>query len=141
MGRIQLTTNLYLDEYIDKKTYKQYESKPWILQGLLDVRLVKSDQLLRDHFGSVTINNWWDGGERNWSGLRTPVSPEYSPESQHTFGRGSDKIFKNATAEEVREYIKKFYVGYGITAIEDGVSWVHDDCRWTNSKDLLIFKK
>jgi hypothetical protein len=141
MGRIQLTTNLFLDEYIPEKLYKQYESKPWILQGLLDVRLVKSDQLLRDHFGSVTINNWWVGGDRNWSGLRTPDSPDYSPESQHTFGRASDKIFKNATPDEVREYIKKFYVGYGITSIEDGVSWVHSDCRWTQSKDLLIFNK
>lgn len=138
MSRISLSKNLYLDEYITETLYRQYENKPWILQGLIDPRLVKADQMLRDHFGPVTINSWWDGGDRKWSGLRSPECIEFTPLSQHTFGRASDKIFKNATAEEVRIYIKANYIQLGITCIEKNVSWVHSDIRWNQTNDLVI---
>lgn len=138
MKRIQLTKNLWLDEYIPENLYKRLQKKPHILIGLLDRRLVMADQMLRDHFGPVTINNWWIKGDRNWSGIRTPDSPYYSETSQHSWGRASDKLFKNVTAQEVREYIKGMYEELGITCIEENVSWVHSDVRWTRSTDLLI---
>ncbi|MFH2141061.1 MAG: hypothetical protein ABIJ97_01465 [Bacteroidota bacterium] len=141
MARVQLSTNFYLDEYIPKEMYSKYIHKPHILIGLIDPRLVKADQMLRDHFGPVTINNWFHNLERNWSGLRTPESTYYSPTSQHTFGRASDKLFKDADAEEVREYIKKEWKKLGITCIEADVSWVHSDVRFIMSQnDLLIVK-
>ena len=59
MDRIQLTTNLYLDEYIPRELYMLHQHKPHGLVGLLDSRLINSDQLLRTKFGQVTINNWW----------------------------------------------------------------------------------
>ena len=127
MTRVPLTKNLFLDEYIPKDVYLKYINKPWILIGLIDERVVRADQMLRDHFGIVTINSWWDGGIRNWSGVRNPNSPDYAPESQHTFGRASDKLFKDATAEEVRTYIKTNFRTLGITRIEQNVSWVHSD--------------
>ena len=135
--RIQLTTNLWLDEYIPKELYLKLEHKPHILIGLLDKRLIYADQRLRNHFGPVTINNWWYGGERNWSGIRTPDSPYYSPTSQHN-GRASDKVFGYFPAEEVRDYIKMHYLSLGITCIEANVSWIHSDVRWTRSNKLLI---
>jgi hypothetical protein len=138
MKRIQLTKNLWLDEYIPENLYKRLQKKPHILIGLLDRRLVMADQMLRDHFGPVTINNWWYGGERNWSGIRTPESPYYSPTSQHSMGRASDKVFKDVTAHEVRSYIKMHYRALGITCIEENVSWVHSDCRWTNKEELHL---
>ena len=138
MTRIPLTKNLFLDEYIPQKVYMQYITHPWILIGLIDERLIKADQLLRDHFGSVTINNWIDGKDRNWSGLRNPESPDYKPESQHAVGRASDKLFTNATAEEVRIYIKKNYLILGITSIEENVSWVHSDVRWNQTGTLIL---
>ncbi|HAH24945.1 MAG TPA: hypothetical protein DCL77_14525 [Prolixibacteraceae bacterium] len=138
MGRISLTPNLFLDEYIPKAMYLKYEKTPWILIGMLDRRLIKADQLLRDKFGSVTINNWWNDGERQWSGIRTEESPDYSLTSQHTFARASDKLFSLATEEEVREYIKVHWRELGITCIEKGVSWVHSDVRWWQGDSLLI---
>ena len=138
MSRIQLTTNLFLDEYIPKNLYMKYESKPHILIGLLDRRLVLADQQLRDKFGQVTINNWWNGGERQWSGIRTPESPDYSATSQHTFGRASDKIFSNVAAETVRQYIREHYLELYITCVEAGVSWVHSDVRYHTGSELLI---
>ena len=94
MNRIGLTKNLWLDEYIPKELYLKFEKKPHILIGLIDRRLVMADQLLRDKFGSVTINNWWNGGNRNWSGIRTPDSPVYSQTSQHCFDKKT-KILTN----------------------------------------------
>lgn len=134
MKRISLTKNLFLDEYISKEMYSKYSSQ--ILIGLIDSRLIIADQKLRDIFGPVTINNWWNGGERQWSGLRLPASPDYSLTSQHSYGRSSDKLFKNVSAEEVRLYIITHYKELGITCIEKNVSWLHSDCR--NYNGLLI---
>ncbi len=139
MSRIQLSKNFFLDEYIPQKLYNKYAHKPYILTGLIDERLIKADQALRNIFGPININTWYNGGNRNWSGLRTPDSNYYSTTSQHTFGRASDKIFLKATAEEVREYIKNNWQKLGITCIEENVSWVHSDIRYIkNQKELLV---
>ena len=137
MDRQKLTNNLWLDEYIPKALYFKWKHKPHRLIGLLDKELIIADQMLRDHFGVVTINNWWTGGQRNWSGIRTLGSSYYSETSQHTYGRASDKIFKNATAEEVRAYIIDNWQELGITCIEMGVNWVHSDTRWWRGNKLL----
>lgn len=139
MQRIKISNNFYLDEYIPKYLYEKYVQKPHILQGLIDKRLIVADQMLRDYFGHVTINNWWNGGERNWSGLRTAESPYYSQTSQHTYGRASDKIF-SVGAEEVRSYIQLHWWELGINCIEADVSWVHSDVRWWTGNELLIVK-
>lgn len=138
MNRIQLTKNLFLDEYIPRDLYLKYAKNPAILMSLLDERLVRADQLLRDHFGSVTINNWWIDGDRQYSGLRTQGSPDFSPTSQHAFGRASDKLFR-VPAPEVRRYIMDNWQALGITRIEDGVSWVHSDVGYTALGKLVIF--
>ena len=137
MKRIKLSKNINLDEYIPEKLYRKYIGREHILIGLIDSRLVKADQLLRDEFGAMTINNWWIGGNRNWSGLRTPDSSYYSPTSQHSFGRASDKLF-SVSAGEVRQYIKNNWQKLGITCIEENVSWVHSDVRYYKSDNLLI---
>jgi hypothetical protein len=138
MGRIQLTANLFLDEYIPKELYLKHKNTPQVLIGLIDSRLIKADQMLRDQFGPVTINNWWNEGSRQWSGLRTKESSDYSPTSQHTYGRASDKLFDDADAETVRQYIIQHWKELGLTCIEAGVSWVHSDVRNWNGQRLLI---
>lgn len=138
MERIKVSKNFHLDEYIPESLYYQYGHKPHILIGLLDNRLIEADQKLREKFGPVTINNWWYGGDREWSGLRTRESSYYSFTSQHTYGRASDKLFRDVTAEEVREYLKKHWKKYGITCIEEDVSWLHSDVRYWQGNELLI---
>ncbi len=139
MARIKLSKNFYLDEYVPKDLYDKFSNKTHILTGLIDKRLIESDQALRDHFGPVNINTWYAGGDRMWSGLRTSDSSYFSQTSQHTYGRASDKIFKNATAQEVREYIKKYWQKLGVKCIEENVSWVHSDIRFIKKqKELLI---
>jgi len=137
-NREQLTANLFLDEYIPKELYLKYQKNPLILAGLIDRQMVRADQLLRNQFGPVTINNWWNDGDRQWSGLRTIDSPDFSETSQHTFGRASDKIFKDVIVWEVCKYIKKNWRVLGITCIEQNVSWVHSDVRTYKDYKLLI---
>lgn len=142
MKRVKLSKNFYLDEYIPEYMYKAYINKPHYLIGLLDPRLINVDQFLRDRFGSATINNWIGGGNREWSGIRTLESRYYSKLSQHSYGRASDKIFSNASAEEVRQDIKQnyteLYEPLGLSCIEDDVSWLHSDVRFHNFGGLLI---
>lgn len=139
MKRIKLSRNLYLDEYIPRQLYEKYKGREHLLINALDPRLIVADQALRDEFGPVIINNWWGGGDRNWSGLRTPGSPYFSQLSQHTFGRASDKIFTRHDANQVREYIDTFWRELGISAIELGVSWVHSDVRYNIIGNLIKF--
>lgn len=138
MERIKLSKNFYLDEYIPEGLYRELEHKTHILIGLLDKRLIAADQRLRNIFGPVTINNWAAGGDRNWSGIRTPDSPFYSRTSQHSWGRASDKLFSNATPEEVRAYIKIHWKKLGITCVEENVTWVHSDVRYVMKQRKLL---
>jgi len=140
MKRKQLTKNLWLDEYIPKETYEKYQHKLHWLERQLDERMIIADQMLRNKFGAVTINNWMSGGVRNESGLRTPSCNYYSLMSGHTIGKASDKLFKNATTEEVLEDIKKNYRIYGITEIETGVSWVHSGVRDYKGNELIQYE-
>lgn len=152
--RIQLTKDLWLDEYIPRELYLKLERKPHILIGLLDKRLIEADQLLRSKFGVVIINNWWELSDREFeieiskppedrwvrfgSGLRLFGTETGATLSQHFYGRASDKIFRDVTAQEVREYIKGVYEELEITCIEENISWVHSDHRWIRNNELLI---
>lgn len=97
---------------------------------LLDSRMLGALDLLRDRFGKITVNNWVWGGDREWSGLRTPDSPFYSPYSQHTFGRAADCLFASVSADEVRsEIISSPHLFPRIMSVELDVSWLHFDVR------------
>ena len=97
---------------------------------MIDDRLLRLDDQLREKFGRIIINNWHTGGNREWSGLRTPESRYYSPTSQHTFGRASDKLFIDSTTDTVRNYILKNADEFPLlTSLELDVSWLHSDVR------------
>jgi len=121
-----------IEELVPPKVYDDRGHKAW---ELMDERMLITLDNLRDRYGSMTINNWKWGGDRQWSGLRTPDSPYYSPYSQHTFGRAADCIFKDVTAEEVRQDIlnNRDHDDFElIESIELDVSWLHFDVRNCN---------
>lgn len=118
-----------IHELVPPRIFEQYESKAWMF---LDERMLITLDRLRARYGPITVNNYFWGGEREWSGLRTPDSPFYSPGSQHTFGRAADCLFSMTTADKVRTDILADQDGDTyklITAIEMGVSWLHFDTR------------
>lgn len=126
-----------IKELVSPGTYSARGEKAW---QLLDDRLLITLDRLREKYGRMTVNNWSYGGNREWSGLRTPDSPWYSTYSQHSFGRAADIIFNDVTAEEVRQDIlaapdDNTFVN--ITSFEEGTSWLHVDVR--NVDRILTF--
>jgi hypothetical protein len=118
-----------IHELVPKSVYMDRGEKAW---ELFDPNALRTIDMLLDRYGSITINNWFWGGDREWSGLRIFGCPYFSPYSQHTFGRAFDNIFKEVTAEEVRQDIinnpddPTFRY---IRAIELNTSWLHTDTR------------
>lgn len=134
-----------LQEYLPKEVYDMHGEGGW---SLVDVKLVASVEAIKERFpkGTMTINNWSFGGNRNWSGLRTPDALKYySKTSQHSLHplelvfKAIDAIFSDYDANEVRQYIidnpEEFPY---IKGIEMGVSWLHIDTR--NRDTILLFK-
>ena len=91
-----------IHELVPPSVFKERGERAW---ELLDDRMLVTADAMRKRYGKMTINNYMFGGDREWSGLRIPNSPYYSPYSQHTFGRAADIIFGNITAESVRQDI------------------------------------
>lgn len=99
---------------------------------LLDDRLLVTLDRLRNRYGPMKINDWYWGGNRQWSGLRIPASPYYSATSQHTYGRAADCLFKEVTVDEVRQDILDFPTAPDfalIGSVELGTPWLHLDVR------------
>ena len=118
-----------IHELVPPEVYKARGEKAW---ELLDERLLRQLDLLRNGFGPMTVNNYHWGGERQYSGLRMPGDPFYSPYSQHSFGRAADCLFRDANVAMVREIILRDIndpLFKYINSIELDVSWLHFDVR------------
>ena len=127
-----------IHELVPKKMYRKYGDKSW---RYVDVRLIETIDILKEHFnlGTMTINNYFWGGNREWSGIRTPDSQNYSYGSQHSYANAFDIVFSDYSAEEVRNYIieNKNVFKY-VKGMELDVSWVHLDCR--NEDEMVLFR-
>lgn len=126
-----------IEELVPEKVFLDRGEMSW---ELLDKGMLLTLDRLRDIYGPITVNDWKWGGEREWSGLRTPDSPYYSPYSQHTFGRAADCIFHDVSVEKVREDILARGSPFSfIQAIELNTSWLHFDVR--NTDKIKTFTK
>ena len=78
----------------------------------------------------ITINNWYWGGNRHWSGIRLPDSSDYKVSSQHPYGRAGDSINPIVPAEEIRQRIerKEIILPHPAT-FEVNTAWLHMDTR------------
>jgi len=135
-----ISNSFKIQELVPKHIYEERGDRSW---ELIDARLIETIDTLKAIFskGTITINNWlWDGN-RNWSCLRTPASPDYSETSQHTFGRAVDMKFSAYDEAYVRNYIIQHPDEFPyVNGIEDfkGMTWVHVDVR--NSDTVKVFK-
>ena len=123
-----------LHELVPRKMYEEYGEKAW---RYVDTRLIETIDTLKEHFnlGTMTINNYYWGKSREWSGIRTPDSPYYKYGSQHSYANALDIVFSHYTAEEVRRYIiDNPHIFKYVKGLELGVSWVHLDTR---NEDLI----
>jgi len=127
---------ILLEELVPKEVFESHGEKAW---AFVDPRLYESIETLSKRFpeGSMTINNWKWGGDRNWSGLRTPSALKwYSKTAQHALHpidlvfRAVDIVWSDYTAEEVRQdIIDNPEVYPHIKSKELGISWNHIEVR------------
>lgn len=134
-----------IHELVDKDTFALLGDGAW---GLVSWKIIETIDKLKEVFplGSMTINNYFWGGSREWSGLRTPDSPYYSAKSMHSMQedgvfKAVDIVFSKYTAQNVREFILSNQDMFPlIRRMEDGVSWVHIDVKTTNKTEIVMFK-
>jgi len=132
---MRVSPNFLLQEFIPPTIYNMYDVKEKCL-WVLDIRIIKAAQLLRDLTGcNVIINNWHNGGEYTNRGYRLPSSKVGATYSQHKFGRAIDVNVEGMTvAGTIDCMLTNFdkFKAYGIRTIEHPAftpSWVHMDCR------------
>lgn len=145
-------TYFKIHELVDPEIYHSRGEKAW---QLFDYRLLELIDNLREHYreeynASMTINDWKWGGNRQWSGLRTPSSKYYSSTSQHSYGRAVDFILKDVKTKKridmsiIRQEIidnPDEFLFDPITCIEnfDGMTWAHIDIRnWDKDQNGLL---
>ena len=127
--------NFILPELVPELLYKLRGDKA--IQ-LLDKEAVEGLVKLREDVGKpFIVNTWYYGGNRDWSGLRTPDSPYYSMTSQHSFGRAFDIISTKFSANYLQQYVLDNHDKYGITGLELRSTWTHVD--WRYSDKLVTF--
>ncbi|MFA5751099.1 MAG: peptidase M15 [Candidatus Paceibacterota bacterium] len=128
-----------VEEYVPPEIYAEKGDESILL---MDDRILKTDDAIREFFGvAVIINNWHNGGDRRYSGYRPPNCTVGAYYSQHRFGRASDKIMLFISTNTIRDEIIKNRKAFPyITVMEKNVSWLHTDCRCvadTNSIQLI----
>ena len=142
---MKVSSNFYLQEFIDPDTYKRFgESSIWFI----DPRIITLAQFIRERLAKpCTINNWNGGGQYHYSGFRPPDCPIGATLSQHRFGRAIDLKVSGMEADEVRADIQSHWDLYhkatALTTMEHedfAPTWTHLDIRTTNSDELKIVK-
>ena len=92
----------------------------------------------------MIINNWYVGGAFKYRGYREPECSVGVSKSQHRIGNAFDFHFIGFNADQGRNFILQkamrdlpFQI-----RIEDGVSWIHVDCKKVegNSHKIVYFR-
>lgn len=131
-------------ELVCPEVYSVYGARALMF---MDSRILWTADAIREHFGRpVVINTWqWrEVGGHCYRGLRPWSSQIGAAMSQHKYGRALDFDVDGMPAAEVRAEIRDRWRDVPafrfITALEDGVDWVHIDCRNTGSEELMVFR-
>lgn len=129
------------------ETHELVYPEAWIERGdkaleLMDDRILKTADDLRDRFGKITVNNYEWGGQYKESGLRSFTTVTGAKWSQHRFGRAIDCKFAYSAPEEVYDYIRANPEEFpGITTLENieaTPTWLHVDCRCNQVPGIRI---
>ena len=125
-----------IHELVPKKLYEKYGEKAW---RYVDVRLIETIDRLKEKFsdGSMTINNYYWKGDRQWSGIRTGDSKYYSVGSQHSYGNAFDIVWSKYSSKEVRDYVLSNLELFPYVKGLEVASWLHIDVR--NEDSIVIF--
>ncbi len=126
-----------LHELVPKDLFNKYAFKQHILWGLFDERLLRIADTVREEFGSMTINNWYWQGPRQYSGFRPPDCTIGATLSQHRFGRALDMIPKTSDVDDIRQDMiesQNDIAWKDIGGIEMDITWLHVDTRMRDAE-------
>ncbi|EGV52881.1 hypothetical protein [Candidatus Endoriftia persephone] len=128
----------HLAELVPPAIYTRFgEQRAW---NFVNRRAYKNLIKLRKYLGKpLIINNYHCGGEREWSGFRTPESPYFSATSQHAIANAYDIICVGLTPQEMQAVIQEKYQRFNIGGLEIAPSWTHIDWRFNPDQELTVF--
>jgi len=130
-----------IHELVDKETYSALGERsiwmlnPTALTGLLELRHALNK--------SITVNNWFWGGNLENRGYRSIYSNVGGKFSQHRVGNAFDINVEGMTPDQVYDFILDNYREFGITTIEHKAftrTWTHIDFRYTGLDTIKIVK-
>ena len=135
---MKISEHFDIREFIDPESYQARGVKSI---ELIDIRIVRCVELLREITGKpIIINTWHINGQYKESGLRQMNTATGAKYSQHKYGRAIDVKVSGMKAEDVRKIIRANWSEFkaaGLTTIEkDTPTWVHMDCRYTGLETL-----
>jgi hypothetical protein len=148
----------WFSQFVCRKNLRDGKIRSQIWR-LVDNRITWTADALRDYFGTMYMNNWFWGGDKEGRGYRDPrelIDYNYRPlerdslktkyssfSSQHCLGRALDATFKGVSAKEIRDDIRKNKRAERykfIACVETKVSWLHVDVRnWDRSQSGILF--
>ena len=135
-----ISKHFCIEELVSKEMFDNVHED--VLWRMFTPGILKTLDAIKDAFpkGSMSVNTWKWGGDRNWSGLRTRDSKWYSEGSRHSCGDAFDCVFSEYTAEEARSYILSHQGEFpDLTRVEGKVSWLHADCKPTGLDKIYVF--
>jgi len=131
-----------IHELMPKKLFE--EVKEEVLWRMVPEQLIDNIDRLKEMFneGSMTINDYYWDGQREWSGLRTKDSKLYSEGSMHSVMGATDSVWSDYSVDEIRMYIMNHQDKFpGIRRIEGEVNWLHQDIKETGRRRIYVFHK
>jgi len=135
---------------------KYFRLEEWFPERFLQMNKVKGDYLwtlispqilwtydqLRKEFGKIIMNDYPWGGKNQYRGYRPPACRVGAWKSRHKACDAGDSVFERYNVEEIRQDIlsnpnKEQYKH--ITCMEEGMPWLHIDCRnWDKRKHGIL---
>ena len=138
-----LSRNFKIYEFVTPHIYEKLYQYAFTQ---IDERVIHLAQFVRDRFRApVTVNNWIEGGDFQYRGVRPYNCPIGAKYSQHKFGRAFDFTIYRTTIEEIHEDIKKnakLYYDNHLRAVEKmdkADTWMHFDVRPSRSNEIFWF--
>jgi hypothetical protein len=129
-----------IHELVPKQMFLEiHEDALW---KIFDDGLLMMLDKLKETFphGSMSINDYFWNGKREWSGIRTKDSKYYSSGSMHSVGQAFDIVFSEYDVGSIRNYILLHQDEFEyITRMEDKVNWLHIDCKHTGKDEIILF--
>lgn len=134
--------NFQIQELVDRKTFQKFGKQAQMF--FREEALAALDDLRNELGRPLIVNNWYDGGEYEWSGLRTMDCYTGAKWSAHRVGAGFDVKCLTMVAPRVQEFIRNKHKEGKLQKIRrmelDTPTWTHIDTIATPYAYLYEFK-